>query len=63
MTTTETQKLDRLLRDALRARAARLALDPASITSPTPDAITARGLDGSLLRLDYHRYDQRELSR
>ena len=51
------------LREMLRARAAHLALDPASITSPTPGAITGRAFDGSLVRLDVSTYAPTELSR
>jgi hypothetical protein len=50
------------LRDLLREAADRLALDPASITSPSPNAIIATAPDGSLLRLDVSRYSATELS-
>ena len=51
------------LQEVLRARAARLALDPASITSPTPGSITGTTLDGSLVRLDVSTYEPAELAR
>lgn len=50
------------LREVLRSRAAQLSLDPATITSPSPNAITAKTPDGSLLRLDVSRYEPMELS-
>jgi hypothetical protein len=50
------------LRRMLRARAAQLALDPDTIESPTPGAVTARRLDGSLVRLDVSTYRPAELS-
>jgi hypothetical protein len=53
----------RAVREALREHAARLALDPASITSPTPRAITGRSADGALVRLDVSTYRPAELSR
>lgn len=52
----------RALRELLRSRAAQLGLDPATITSPSPHAITAKAPDGSLLRLDISRYQPMELS-
>ena len=55
--------IDRQLREALAARAGRLGLDPASIASPTPGALIARGLDGSLLRVDFRTYQAGELDR
>lgn len=51
------------LRETLRAAATRLAVDPASITSPTPAAITARTTSGQLLRVDVSSYAPCELSR
>ena len=51
------------IRAALRAAAERLALDPASITSPTPASITARRMDGHLVRMDVSTYAPSELSR
>lgn len=59
----DARRLNELLCAALRAHATRLALDPASITSPAPGAITARGMNGSLLRVDYRNYQPSELSR
>lgn len=50
------------LQQVLREAATRLALDPASITSPSPKAIIGRTRDGSLLRLDVSRYEATELS-
>lgn len=50
------------LREVVRSRAARLGLDPATITSPSPNAITTKTPDGSLLRLDVSRYRPMELS-
>jgi hypothetical protein len=55
--------VDEQLREALAARAARLGLDPASITSPTPGALVVRGLDGAVLRLDYRTYQPSDLTR
>jgi len=55
--------IDRQLRAALAARAGRLGLDPASIASPTPGALIARGVDGSLLRVDFRTYQAGELDR
>jgi hypothetical protein len=55
---TITQDLQRVL----RARAAQLAIDPETIASPTPGALTARRLDGSLVRLDISTYRAAELS-
>jgi hypothetical protein len=55
--------VDQQLRDALTARAARLGLDPASITSPAPGALVARSFDGAVLRLDYRTYQPTDLSR
>jgi hypothetical protein len=53
----------RAVREALREQATRFALDPASITSPTPAAITGRTADGALVRLDVSTYRPAELSR
>lgn len=61
-TATDQQTAVNLLRDLLRTEATRLGLDPASITSPAPNAITATAPDGSLLRLDVSRYQPVELS-
>jgi hypothetical protein len=44
------------LRDLVREAAVRLDLDPATVNSPTPNAITAKAPDGTLLRLDVSRY-------
>ena len=55
--------IDRQLRAALAARAGRLGLVPASIASPTPGALIARGVDGSLLRVDFRTYQAGELDR
>lgn len=51
------------LREALASRADRLGLDPKSIGSPSPGALVARSVDGTLLRLDFHTYAARELER
>jgi hypothetical protein len=53
----------RAVREALRAQATRLALDPASISSPSPAAITGRTANGALVRLDVSTYEAAELSR
>jgi hypothetical protein len=50
------------LRALLREAASRLELDPASVNSPTPNAITAMAPDGTLLRLDVSRYRATEVS-
>jgi hypothetical protein len=50
------------LRQMLQARADQLAIDPETIESPTPGAVTARRLDGSLVRLDVSTYRAAELS-
>jgi hypothetical protein len=50
------------LRELLRTQAERLELDPDSVDSPSPNAITARTPDGTLLRLDISRYRPMELS-
>jgi hypothetical protein len=55
--------LEQLLCEALRARAERLGLDASSIRTPSPGALTAKRLDGPLLRLDYRTYEPPELSR
>ena len=55
--------IDRQLREALAARAGRLGLDPGSIASPTPGALITRGVDGSLLRVDFRTYQAGELDR
>ena len=60
MTTNESLIHD--LRQMLRARADQLAIDPETIESPTPSAVTARRLDGSLVRLDVSTYRPAELS-
>jgi hypothetical protein len=60
VTTNETLIHD--LRELLRARAAQLALDPETIECPTPGAVTARRLDGSLVRFDLSTYRRAELS-
>jgi hypothetical protein len=62
MATLDEEQISRLLGQALRARAVRLDLDPASITSPT-GAVTARTTDGNLLRLDFRSYAANELAR
>jgi hypothetical protein len=51
------------IREALRSQAAKLALDPASITLPSPTAITGRTANGALLRLDVSTYQPSELTR
>jgi hypothetical protein len=56
-------EIDGQLRAALAAHAERLGLDPATIRSPSPGALTARSHDGTLLRIDYHAYPARELER
>lgn len=50
------------LRDLLRAAAARPEIDPETVNSPTPNAITAKTPDGTLLRLDVSRYPATEVS-
>lgn len=55
--------LEKELREALAARAARLGLDPESIRSPSPGALVARAADGVLLRIDFHAYQARDLER
>ena len=50
------------LRELLRTDATRLGINPESVTSPTPHAITAKATDGSLLRLDVSTYQAAELS-
>lgn len=57
------QEVTERLREAICDAAERLALDPASITSPTPAAITARTRDGDLVRLDVSSYPPDGLSR
>jgi hypothetical protein len=52
----------RALRELLRIQAAELKLDPASITSPSPNSVIATASDGSLLRLDVSRYEPMEPS-
>jgi hypothetical protein len=56
-------EIDGELRAALAARAERLGLDPDTIRSPSPGAVTARSHDGTLLRIDYHAYPAQELER
>jgi hypothetical protein len=58
-----TDDLVQAIREVLGAWAAQLALDPSSITSPSPAAITARTANGVLLRLDVTTYQSAELSR
>lgn len=55
--------IDRQLREALIARAERLGLDPATIASPSPGALVARTVDGTLLRLDVSTYAAADLER
>lgn len=62
-TTLDAADLDRQLREALTARATRLGLDPATVATPCPGALTARSADGTLLRLDYHTYAPADLER
>lgn len=62
-TALDTAGLDRQLREALTVRATRLGLDPATVASPCPGALTARSADGTLLRLDYHAYAPADLDR
>lgn len=61
--TTPDEEVIRAIRDALRERATQLALDPASIMSPVPAAITARSAGGALIRLDVSSYQAAELTR
>ena len=56
-------EIDGELRAALVSRAERLGLDPDTIRSPSPGALTARSYDGTLLRIDFHSYPARELER
>lgn len=51
------------IRDMLRAVAPQLALDPASITSPSPTAVIVRTVDGALVRVDVTTYQVAELNR
>ena len=51
------------IRELLRARAARLVLDPTSIASPSPGVITARAVSGDLLRVEVSTYRAAELAR
>jgi hypothetical protein len=53
----------RAIRAMLRARAPQLALDPASITSPSPAVVTVRTVDGALVQVDVTTYRAAELSR
>jgi hypothetical protein len=55
--------LVRAIREAPRSRAAQLALDPASISSPSPAAITGRTANGTLVRLGVSTYRAVELTR
>jgi hypothetical protein len=55
--------LVRAIREALRSRAAQLALDPASISSPSPAAITGPTANGTLVRLGVSTYRAVELTR
>lgn len=55
--------VDNQLREALAARAERLGIDPASITTPAPGAVIARSAGGALLRLDFRTYRPDELIR
>ena len=48
--------------ELLRVQAARLALDPTSITSPSPGVITARDSSGNLLLVDVSTYRAAELA-
>jgi hypothetical protein len=56
------EKVAAFLRATIRANAARLALDPASITSTTPRSVAARTTNGSLLRVDFSTYAATELT-
>jgi hypothetical protein len=58
-----TDELVEAIREVLRARTTQLALDPASITSPSPTAITGRTASGARLRLDVSTYQPAELAR
>jgi hypothetical protein len=51
------------LHEALAARASRLGLDPDSISSPSPGALTVRTARGTLLRLDVCSYRPHDLGR
>lgn len=57
------EELIEAIREVLRTRAAQLALDPATISSPSPTSITGRTANGELLRLDVATYRPAELSR
>lgn len=57
------EQLVKAIRGVLRTRAAQLALDPATIRSPSPTSITARTANGELLRVDVATYRPTELSR
>ena len=58
-----THELVKAIREVLRARAAQLARDPTSITSPSPASITGRTANGALLRLDVSTYQPADLTR
>lgn len=51
------------LRELLAARAEQLELQPVTIRSVSPAAVTARREDGSLLRIDVTLYSPAEVSR
>ena len=51
------------IRRAIEARAARLGIDPDTIGSPAPRAVTARTHAGDLLRLDVSTYRSADLDR
>jgi hypothetical protein len=53
----------RELREAIAARAQRLGIDPRTVGSPTPRAVTARSSAGDLLRLDVSTYCSADLDR
>ena len=63
MSTLDDEAIARVLRQALRASAKRLKLDPASVASPAPGAVIARSREDELLRLDVHTYGATELVR
>jgi hypothetical protein len=56
-------EVERQVREALAARAARLGLDRGSITSPSPGAVVARTNGGDLLRVDVCAYRAVDLDR
>jgi hypothetical protein len=62
VTAADTAVVERQLRAALRERARFLGIDPESIRSPRPGALTARELaGGGLLSVEFRRYGRGEI--